>query len=142
MNYFAYTDISFLNRLTPDSDGIPVYMFGWAIVIKTQEGLIGNIESGVETLERPSSVHAEAAAITKARKRWPGAIIMSDCAWAKGWDRLVDKNDPFHQVAHFASRSALYTRLFTAGHAVKGKLNTANKKLERQKIRALNEYDI
>lgn len=126
----AYTDISFVNRWTVDSNGELVRFFGWAIAIKV-DGRLEGVKQGVEPCQDENTVTMESHAISLARAAWPDATIVSDCASAKGYDLLADKNDPFHQIVHFASRDALYTRLVTAGHSFKGRHKTAALKFAR-----------
>ncbi len=117
----AYTDISFVNRWTVDSDGELVRFFGWAIAIKGDDGKLIAVKQGVETVQDECTHNMESRAIAIARAILPDAIIISDCKTAAGYDQLANMDDPFHRIVHFASRDALYTRLVTAGHSFKNR---------------------
>ena len=119
--HFVYTDISFVNRWTVDSDGELVRFFGWALAVRTKEGRLAMISQGVEASADESTTRMETRAIEIARAVYPTATIISDCKSAKGYDLLADKHDPFHQIVHYASRDALYTRLVTSGHSFKNR---------------------
>jgi hypothetical protein len=130
MSLTAYTDISFVNRWTLDSNGELVRFFGWAIAIVSDSRLMA-VKQGVEKCEDERTVTMETRAISLARAAWPDAKIVSDCLSATGYDAIAEPNDPFHQIVHFASRDALYTRLVTAGHSFKGRNKTAAAKMSR-----------
>jgi hypothetical protein len=109
-----------------------VRFFGWAIVVKSSDGRLLGVKQGVCIADTDDTTGMETQAIAFARTTMPGVhTIISDCASAKGYDVLADKDDPFHQIAHFASRDALYTRLVTAGHSFKGRNKTAAEKMAR-----------
>lgn len=125
MSFTVYTDISFVRRLANGDDGQPVLLFGYALVVKTADGRIGTIHRGTKPTATECTHEMETAAIAMARHFYPKATIISDCKQASGWDALADKADPFHQIAHFAARSSLYTRLVTSGVAYKGRMKRA-----------------
>lgn len=132
MSVFVYTDISYVNRWANDGHGNLVRFFGWAVVVKTQDGRLANISTGVEIMTDESTKTAETRAIQIAHKLYPTGHIISDCKAAIGWDSLADKTDPFHQIAHYAARSVLYTRLVTSGLPLIGRRNGAERDLAHQ----------
>lgn len=132
MSVTVYTDISYVNRWANDGQGNLVRFFGWAVVVKTGDGRLANTSCGVEVMADESTKTAETRAIQIARALYPTGHIVSDCKFAEGWDSLADKTDPFHQIAHYAARSALYTRLVTSGLPLIGRRKGAERDLAHQ----------